>query len=225
MSERDRAPNQGQRQSQRQASQGSQPPGGPQQPPQRGGRPPGGGGSLLDRLREPEPKRYIVGVTGMFATLAVATFLVVLLTGAVGGLPIVPDGWDQASDSVKEGYQKGYINAILNMFVFTAPVIALGLVTLAGGFIGSRMDRPRNEVLATAATAAFAGAFVFIVLGIFLASTQYSNVSVSGVGSGTGLGGNAGDQSVEFVTLLLDGIVTGACGAVAAAGSAFFASR
>jgi len=220
MSERDNPQNQGNQGGQQPRGQGGQPQGGPQQPPQggpqqppQGGRPPAGGGSLVDRLQEPEPKRYIVGITGTFAVLAVAMFLMVLVIGAVGGQPMVSEDYSDLSDDRQELSEKQYVAGLVSSAINIAPFLVLTLVALAGGAIGMRLDRPQNEVLATAGAAAFAGALVFVILGTFLVSTQYPS------------GDNITGQTVRFGPLILNSIATGIGAAVTSAGAAFLGQR
>ena len=208
----------------RQPPQGGQqqPPGGRQQPPGGpGGRPPGGGGgSPLDALREPEPKRYLVGIVGMFVFLAVAAFLVIALVGAVGGPPLTNDQFEELEGDEKsqqaEERQNSLKRSLVSSAMTLAPFGAIGITGLAGVVVGRELNRPQNDVLVTAAAAAFAGAFLFYLLTVFLTSTQLpSDMQLSTLGG----------DSVAFVPLLIDSVLIGIVSAIAAVGGAYLGTR
>lgn len=198
----------------RRQSRGNQP---PQQPgagygSQRGG--PSSDGIFASEVM----RQYLIGLLGTLVILSVALFLMVALLGSVGGNEFPPD--QDLSGEQESQLQDLYQFSIAQTALGLLPYIGITIVVVFGLLVGTRLTEPRTEKLKLGAASGFLGVSIFVFVGFMLISTQIPDLSNLGGTRGTIL-----SDSVDTGQLLINSLVFGLAGCLAASGATYFGDR
>jgi len=233
-------PQRGQQQGQRQRGQQqySQQQESYRQPPQSGGESP------VQAIQRPGPMRFVKGSTILGATTGFVFAIMMVLIGKLGGFPVLPGATETARETAGSGVVGGvgqqevsgteafdatlatsHETLIAYMSTELAPFLAFGLAVVVGVLVGTRLDEPRTNKLATAGAGMFVGGFLLVVvssliIGVLGPSVPDILLEAQGVGSAA----SAVDTSLaspQFSNILLNGVFAGVGSGATAAATVF----
>ena len=192
----------------------------------------GGQESIGTILGRPKPKSYMQSIVGSMGVVGILLGVGTFLVAQAGGRSLLPgivqsvsvQGVDQAISATHQ-LTLAYVTNELAIF------LAFMMAPLFGALVALRMDDTERAKLATSGVGVAIGTFVFVVIVAFVASMFVPSASqfTSGLPTGTSAvggfqGASFGLGSVNFGNLVINGVLMGIAGGLAASATGYFLS-
>jgi len=147
----------------------------------------------------------------------------ILLLGGAGGPSVTSEQLQDAdlSSEQESQLQDVYTYSIVSGVTTVSPYLAFAVVVPFGLLIGRNLSEPLNDKIAVSGVGAFAGTVVFVILVVFLSSTQIPDLSSLPSQMQSPLAGS----EVDFGQLIINSILIGISATVVAVGSTYFSHR